>query len=157
MIIDEKNKIVSYDKTFNLWLTTDRIFRAVYSETEIEKQPLVYFNNNGTVSIENSTIEYDFSCRIPVTYQKLEWGLIFSPMNKTEEELIYNSGIGSVVVAPDENSGTATTLNADYRYLLSTVPAVFEKFSCIYARIYAKIKKDGVEEIIYSDIIKTVW
>jgi hypothetical protein len=151
---DQNGNKLSNDKVFECYVNSDKTIIAVCSDVEVEAEPIVYFNDNGEVSVKDSAIKFNLSSRIPSSYTKLEWGILLTPYD--DVTLTYDLNNADIMVLTDDGT-TKTSNDADLRYTFTSDSSLFTCFDTMYACVYAKIQDNTGTTIIYSNVITITW
>lgn len=146
---NQRGEIVSYNMNYNIPLKTDEAIIPVYSDSEVEPKSLTVFTGNGYEVIRDlRTVRFFVYCDILEEYNKKDWGLLVTPKDLNDDEIIVggdvvNKSIGILL------SEKKAAIHFDARFSNTA----FDTHYKLKARAYSIIEKDGVEEIVYSDVI----
>lgn len=144
---NQRGEIVSYSKNYSTVMKTDEAIIPVYSDMEVEPKSLIFFNGNGYEVFRDSvTIRFFISCNI--LENKSGWGLLLTPNDLNDGEIIVGGNV------TNKSIGTLlTTKKAAIHYDARFPAKFFDNHYKVKARAYSIIEKDGIEEIVYSDVI----
>lgn len=153
--IDSSGSIVSYGTDFQAFAQSDNTFIPVYSDAEVESKPIIFFCGKGysIVKSEDNIYHY-FQCEVPDTYTKKNWGVIVAIGDEDDSEMVVNSEKVYKMNVP--NGATQRNYNMSYYLTLqySDWKAYWDGHEILKSRAYMTVEKDGVEEVIYSKIIR---
>ena len=140
--IDEIGQIVSYDKNFRIYEMLDKKYFAMYSNEEVERKPIVTLNGY-TEDRKNLAFYFYASNYLPAGYTRKEWGFLLTS-KLSGNDIVYGSALALVLNNPSNLNVSNSNYRAGFDEANFTMHMIGE------LRAYAKITKNGVDEIIYS-------
>lgn len=146
-MVNQNGEIVTYDKKYPTHLYTDEIIIPRYSDVEVEKTSIVAFNGKGyTVKRDESMILFYSLREILKSDNVSEWGLLLST-SLPEEEILVDANLTKLPYSEQSASKVQYTFTGTFN------PLIFSNHMTVKARAYAILEKDGVQEVIYSNVI----
>ena len=145
---NETGEVLSYESTKDFWVNGNMKLFAIYIEEEqpVEVLPTIVWGADAIVNSEAMAITYNWVCDIPSDYEKITWGILVTPDDLDEDELIVGSTAGRITNKTDSNPDRKASMLYN---------ATFKKHFTIKARAYICVQKNGVTSYYYTSIITT--
>ncbi len=145
---DDTGKIVSYREKYDFVCYGDIGIVAVYSNEEVEGKNLTFFIGSGYyVDYMNKKLYVVFGREILSDYRVVKHGLLYTSKLLCDEEMVIGGEASDYITDKTTNVG-------DYYAMLNVSDSQLKNHTQRTFRAYSVIEKDGIEEVVYSDVIR---
>lgn len=140
---------ISFNAIMDLYVTGDISWKAVFVDNPVVKEPVVHFTGaKYELYPADYGVRFYMGLELPNEYERIEWGLLYTGQELTEETMIAGSGSVATILNSSSSLGSG-----DWIYNLAFHPSIWEAGSTVRVRSYAIVKNADGSKTIYSEII----